>query len=109
MAQPVKPAGDQACIFSTLSGFSPKTGSRQKTGKPTQISCPLETIEYCAKYDRYDIYYQTLKTGRILFIQRTETLGDAYQDYWVENQLLWGTYYYDRGWTGRVHSKNTNK
>ena len=52
---------------------------------------------YCDKYNRKDIYYQTLKKVESFLLQRKDTLGALFHEFWATTQLRWGKYYYDRG------------
>lgn len=89
---------DTRCIFSNLSSLAQKLEAAQSWKTYTEIMSI--TIEYARQFDRYDIYYEALKTAEHVISREREALGDAYQGCWVENQLLWGTYYYNRSdWT----------
>lgn len=89
---------DIRCVFSNLSGLAQKLVAAKSWKTYTEIMSI--TIEYARQFDRYDIYYEALKTAEHVISREREALGDAYQDCWVENQMLWGTYYYNRSdWT----------
>ncbi len=88
-------AGDQACIFNHADSL-------------IQLAAALEEYEaaiyfldwkahYSDRFNRQDIYYQTLGNAENYLIQNRDSLGDVFHGYWTTTQLRWGKYYYDRG------------
>lgn len=88
-------AGDQACIF--LHADSLANASEALSDWNAVIYFLDWKAHYCDKYNRKDIYYQTLKKVESFLIQRKDTLGVLFHEYWATTQLRWGKYYYDRG------------
>ncbi len=94
---------DSPCIFDHLKKLTRKLEDAQSWKMYVDILSVQ--IEYARQWDRLDIFYETLKTAQKVIPEKKKHLAGEYEDRWMENQLLWGSYYYEQGDWARAHQK----
>lgn len=94
---------DSPCIFEHLKKLTRKLEDAQSW--KMYVDVLSVQIEYARQWDRQDIFYETLKTAQKVIPEKKNHLAEEYEDRWIENQLLWGSYYYERGDWARSYEK----
>lgn len=96
-------AGDSKCVFSKLNELTQTLANARSWGMYVEVMAAQ--IEYARQFDRYDIHYETLKAAESAIAREKAALGEVYEDRRIENQLLWGSYFYERGDWARAFQK----
>lgn len=86
---------DQACIFHHADSLI-QWGKKRKDW-PIVIYFSEWKAHYSDRFNRKDLYYETLYDAENVLSSNKDTLGDLFYEYWFSNQLRWGKYFYDRG------------
>jgi CHAT domain-containing protein len=94
---------DQACIFHHADSLI-QVGMELEDW-PAVIYFSDWKAHYSDRFNRKDLYYQSLRDAETFLINYKDSLGALFHEYWVTNQLRWGKYYYDRGDWSRALEK----